>query len=133
VVGDGDDFYSASYIATNGQTVFTLSSPDYVFKGDINNTLSMYDSDKKYLGWQSITSTTQTLSKSNVAYIRLSINFVNEGGIPGHLTDWLDNHRYKFEKGSVATDWCPNPTETLTQADYAKIKAAIAALGGSLS
>lgn len=39
----------------------------------------------------------------------------------------------KLEKGSVATDWCPNPTEVLTQADYAKIKAAIVALGGSLS
>ncbi|WP_455428793.1 collagen-like protein [Lactiplantibacillus pentosus] len=39
----------------------------------------------------------------------------------------------KLEKGSVATDWCPNPSEVLTQADYAKIKAAIIALGGSLS
>ena len=39
----------------------------------------------------------------------------------------------KLEKGCVATDWCPNPTEVLTQADYAKIKAAIVALGGSLS
>lgn len=39
----------------------------------------------------------------------------------------------KLELGSVATDWCPNPTEVLTQADYAKIKAAIVALGGSLS
>lgn len=39
----------------------------------------------------------------------------------------------KLEKGSVATGWCPNPTEILTQSDYAKIKAAIVALGGSLS
>lgn len=38
----------------------------------------------------------------------------------------------KLEKGSVATDWCPNPAEVLTQADYAKIQAAIVALGGSL-
>lgn len=40
---------------------------------------------------------------------------------------------YKLEKGSVATPWCPNPAEILTQADYAKIQAAIVALGGSLS
>lgn len=40
---------------------------------------------------------------------------------------------YKLEKGSVATDWCPNPSEILTQSDYAKIKAAIVALGGALS
>lgn len=40
---------------------------------------------------------------------------------------------YKLEKGSVATPWCPNPSEILTQSDYAKIQAAIVALGGSLS
>jgi hypothetical protein len=40
---------------------------------------------------------------------------------------------YKLENGSVATPWCPNPSELLTQSDYAKIKAAIVALGGSLS
>lgn len=39
----------------------------------------------------------------------------------------------KLGKGTLATDWCPNPTEILTQSDYAKIKAAIVALGGSLS
>lgn len=39
----------------------------------------------------------------------------------------------KLEKGSKATDWCPNPAEILTQSDYAKIKAAIVALGGTLS
>ncbi|WP_455428995.1 collagen-like protein [Lactiplantibacillus pentosus] len=39
----------------------------------------------------------------------------------------------KLELGSQATDWSPNPSEILTQSDYAKIKAAIVALGGSLS
>ncbi|WP_333603530.1 hypothetical protein [Lactobacillus acetotolerans] len=38
----------------------------------------------------------------------------------------------KLENGSVATDWCPNPAEILTQSNYAKIQAAIVALGGSL-
>ncbi|MBU7562676.1 collagen-like protein [Pediococcus ethanolidurans] len=41
--------------------------------------------------------------------------------------------KLKLEKGSKATDWCPNPSEILTQSDYTKIKAAIVALGGSLS
>ena len=36
----------------------------------------------------------------------------------------------KIEKGSAATDWCLNPSEILIQSDYAKIKAAIVALGG---
>lgn len=47
-----------------------------------------------------------------------------------------DNSGYvenvKIEKGNTATDWCPNPKEILTQSDYAKIQAAIVALGGSL-
>lgn len=38
----------------------------------------------------------------------------------------------KLEVGSHATDWCPSPTEIMTQSDYAKIQAAIVALGGSL-
>lgn len=107
------DFYSDNYIATNGETVFMLSSPDYVFKGGINHTLAMYDSDKNFLGWQSITSATQTLSKSNAAYIRFSINFVDEGGTGGNLSDWLDKHRYKLEKGSVATPHSPAPEDVV--------------------
>lgn len=38
----------------------------------------------------------------------------------------------KLELGSHATDYSLNPKEILTQSDYAKIKAAIVALGGSL-
>lgn len=45
----------------------------------------------------------------------------------------INYHSLKFELGSQATPWTPNPSEILTQADYAKIKAAIVALGGSLS
>lgn len=48
-------------------------------------------------------------------------------------TDGVQYKELKSEKGSAATDWSPNPTEILTQADYAKIKAAIVALGGALS
>ena len=95
----GNDFHSDNYIATNGATVFTFSSPDYLFKGSSNNSLTMYDSDKNYLGYQLITSATQTLSKPNVAYIRFSINFVDEGGTSGNLSDWLANHRYKLKTG----------------------------------
>ncbi|MCG0908675.1 prophage Lp2 protein 53 [Lactiplantibacillus plantarum] len=47
-------------------------------------------------------------------------------------TSTIKVYNMKLEKGKVATDWCPNPTEILTQADYAKIQAAILSLGGSL-
>lgn len=106
------DFHVDNYIPTNGETVFTFSSPDYLFKGSGNHTLAMYDSNKNYLGWQPIYSATQTLSKPNVAYIRFSINFVSEGGTAGRLSDWLANHRYKLEVGSVATSWSPNHSDS---------------------
>lgn len=113
VFSSNDDFYSDNYIATNGETLFTFSSPDYVFKGSGNHNLAMYDSDKNFLGWQSITSPTQTLSKANAVYIRFSMNFVEEGGTSDHLSDWLDNHRYKLETGSIATPWTPAPEDVL--------------------
>lgn len=105
------DFYSDNYIATNGATVFTFSSPDYTFKGSNRNTLVMYDSDKNYLGRQPLVSATQTLSKSNASYIRFSINSVDEGATDGKLSDWLSAHRYKLEKGSVATPLTPAPVD----------------------
>ncbi|MFJ6960272.1 MAG: phage tail protein [Lactiplantibacillus plantarum] len=109
------DFHSDNYIPTNGATVFTFSSPDYAFKGNGNDDrIAMYDSDKNYLGYQSLDSPTQTLSQSNVAYIRFSINSADEGNTTGNSSDWLANHRYKLEKGSVATDWCPNPADNAT-------------------
>lgn len=105
------DFHVDSYIPTNGSTVFTFSSPDYSFKGSGDHTLAMYDSNKNYLGYQLITSPTQTLNKSNVAYIRFSINFSDEGGTAGGLSDWLSTHRYMLEKGIIAHDWSPSPED----------------------
>lgn len=106
-----DDFHVDRYIPTNGSTVFTFSSPDYTFKGSANCCLAMYDSDKKYLGSQNITTATQTLSNPNTAYIRFSINFVQEGGTMNGLSDWLSSHRYKLEKGAIAHDWQPAPED----------------------
>ena len=123
------DFHSDNYIATNGSTVFTFSSPDYVFKGSRDSVLVMYDSNKNYLGYQSITSPTQTLSKSNVTYIRFSINFVEEGGTANNLSDWLDNHRYMLEKGVIAHDWSPAPEDTSAEIKSAKDEAINVASG----
>ena len=73
--------------------------------------------------WQQY-SVTFTTNSSGQIYPRVSSN---QDGITIYVAG------YKLEKGSVATDWSLNPTEILTQSDYAKIKAAIVALGGSLS
>ena len=63
----------------------------------------------------------------NFSAIRSSDN------IPANTSNLFAWKEEKLEKGSLATDWCPNPSEILTQSDYAKIKAAIVALGGALS
>lgn len=114
VNGASINFYSENYIATNGATVFTFSSPDYTFIGDYYaDRIIMYDSDKNYLGHQVLASAKQTLSKPNVAYIRFSINSKNEGNTTDNSSDWLANHRYKLEKGSVATPWTPAPEDVM--------------------
>lgn len=50
-----------------------------------------------------------------------------------NANDKINIKKIKLEFGAVATPWSLNPSEILTQSDYAKIKAAIVALGGALS
>lgn len=69
---------------------------------------------------------TTTLTSFADLGVNLKLN-----NVPATTTVTVSN--MKLELGSHATDWCPNPSEILTQSDYAKIKAAIVALGGSLS
>jgi len=82
-----------------------------------------------------IKDTVGTTKKHYVATITLDL-FADLGvelrfdNVPSTTTITVSN--MKLELGSNATDWCPNPSEILTQSDYAKIKAAIVALGGSL-
>lgn len=82
-----------------------------------NSTVTITDS------WQRVSRTTVATSDG---YLRPRLERSNGN------TNTLQIAGIKLEKGSVATDWCPNPTEILTQSDYAKIQAAIVALGGSL-
>lgn len=110
------DFHT-DYIPVSGITTITISSPDYTFTYKGDNSLGMYDADKKFLGWQNLYPTT-TFSQEKVAFIIVSINFVDQGGISGHLSDWLAKHRYKLEKGSMATDWTPAPED---KADDSKV------------
>jgi hypothetical protein len=82
-----------------------------------NNTVTITDS------WQRVSGTTVATSDG---YLRPRLERTDNN------TSTLLIAGIKVEKGSVATDWCLNPSEILTQSDYAKIQAAIVALGGSL-
>ena len=71
--------------------------------------------------YTNVTFKTQPDCQYIVVYIRVYYGYI------------VDFETPKLELGTNSTDWCPNPSEVLTQSDYAKIKAAIVALGGALS
>ena len=91
-----------------------------------NNTLNMSYS-------TTITSTSWTRIVYKIDATKFNVSSWNtfQFGVGGSSPD-IVFAAPKLDKGSVATPWCPNPSEILTQSDYAKIKAAIVALGGSL-
>lgn len=79
--------------------------------------------------WTRYAAVLTSYSDANTNNLHSAAYFGTTNGNTGNIYIALP----KLEKGSVATPWCPNPSEILTQSDYAKIKAAIVALGGSLS
>ncbi|AQY70031.1 hypothetical protein BWL06_02530 [Lactiplantibacillus plantarum] len=87
--------------------------------------------------WMSyINDTVDTKKKHYVATIKLDLFsplgvHLRLDNVP--LTTNITFSNMKLELGSHATDWCPNPSEILTQSDYAKLQAAILSLGGHLS
>ncbi|MGH1585630.1 collagen-like protein [Lactiplantibacillus plantarum] len=113
-------FYAKTSEAGNIMDIYTLDKEDY------NSPVvgvPVYAGQPVTTEWQRYSATFTTKSGGKIYPSVCS----NKDGIK------IDVAGYKLEKGSVATDWCPNPAEILTQSDYAKIKAAIVALGGSLS
>lgn len=93
-----------------------------------NATLDNSESKFSYIVSSSTTGTTGTTFtwRQPSAYASIRVNAY-------HKESDMEVDHIKIEKGSKATDWCPNPSEILTQSDYDKIKAAIVALGGALS
>lgn len=106
---------SSIYWQLEGQTEGSYSTAT---ANPANNTVTITDS------WQRVSVTTVVTSDG---YLRPKLERTTGN------TNTLQIAGIKVEKGSVATDWCLNPAEVLTKSDYAKIKAAIVALGGALS
>lgn len=83
--------------------------------------VGIYDSNKAFIKRPTVTGNNATTNSTdfqkltmvmpnNAKYVRVS--FVTYG---------YENTRVKLEKGSVATDWCPNPSEILTKVDNGKL------------
>ncbi|MCG0554890.1 phage head spike fiber domain-containing protein [Lactiplantibacillus plantarum] len=113
-------FYAKASEASNIMEIFTLNSENW---NSPVVSIPLFGKRAVTTEWQRYSVTFTTKSGGTIFPSVCS----NKDGITIYVAG------YKLEKGSVATDWCPNPSEILTQSDYAKIKAAIVALGGALS
>lgn len=134
--------------ATNGDfKIKVVKGQTYTYRVWLDNTNG---SDEAYVNVRLSTTTDSNLGKNlgngthvekgKTGYSTLQFTPTEDGYVrltpfayttPGTaLFGWKEE---KLEKGSLATDWCPNPSEIMTQSDYAKLKAAIVALGGALS
>lgn len=115
--------FTTDYIKVTAGEKYTISTTLAISSSRI----ALYDSSKVFicrLDDQRISnnlSQTITIPKGT-AFIRFS---------PDEDNGRFENN-FKIEKGSYATDFSLNPTEILTRSDYAKIQAAILALGGNL-
>ncbi|MCW6173632.1 collagen-like protein, partial [Lactiplantibacillus plantarum] len=140
-----------NYILAGGMTAYALyqkygSTFTLSFDWSVTDTANAYAGKMQqqfnYVPWTS--GGIVNLSSSNTSgHVAKTFSLENDSANTAACFEFrLDNvpttstitvSNMKLEKGSVATDWCPNPTEILTQADYAKLKAAIISLGGHLS
>ncbi|TPV67381.1 collagen-like protein [Lactiplantibacillus plantarum] len=132
-IGTPPTFKSSNFRVRTLQTISVSSNSPYTIS--ISDTLLKFswlelDSNGNIIypgSWiTSVNYTFTTAIKTTQLYIVVA--YKNEAEI-----NTSNFPKIKLEKGSVATDWCPNPAEVLTQADYAKLKAAIVSLGGHLS
>ncbi|MCG0875345.1 collagen-like protein [Lactiplantibacillus plantarum] len=92
-----------------------------------------YDSNKNYTTWISSGGYSSSGKTSWTFTVPSGVSYISPHAV--HMSDdfTCTAKGEKLELGSHATDWCPNPSEILTQSDYAKLQAAIVSLGGHLS
>ncbi|WP_087842882.1 hypothetical protein [Lactiplantibacillus plantarum] len=119
--------YTASFYAKGTGTAIFYCYPNVTEGGGDNHTNIKLTSDYKLYTITFTTAPNISGSKSFLLRQEYSPSVTDQNTVEAYI------YGFKLEKGSVATDWCPNPAEVLTQADYAKLKAAIISLGGHLS
>ena len=92
-----------------------------------------YDSDKKYVGWFS--------SGANSSLGKVSWTFKVPSGvsyIAPHVVHASDDFactakEEKLEKGSLATDWCPNPADNATVTAFSKLSQTVEGMKSDIS
>lgn len=122
LVNNGFFQFVSDYIPVASSTSYIVT----IQKGTSGNVrFAEYDSNKNFIVRQlGNTQTTYTFKTSaNTSYVRLSPDCIDSGYYRNPI---------KMEIGTVATPWCPSPSEILTTANYNKLVAAIVALGGSV-
>lgn len=123
------DDLATKLIPLNGYDAFVWTAYDTPFVAG-SSTFKMYDADRAYLGSaENLVAGVNKITNTQAAYIAISFNVTQQGGISGSPRTWLETNHYKLELGNKQTDWSPAPDDVYHDQNIQKGTAFIANRG----
>lgn len=123
------DDLATKLIPLNGYDAFVWTAFDKPFVAG-GSTFKMYDADRAYLGSaENLVAGVNKITNTQAAYIAISFNVTQQGGISGSPRRWLETNHYKLELGNKQTDWSPAPDDVYHDKNIQKGTAFIANRG----
>lgn len=123
------DDLATKLIPLNGYGTFVWTAFDKPFVAG-GSTFKMYDADRAYLGSaENLVAGVNKITNTQAAYIAISFNVTQQGGISGSPRRWLETNHYKLELGNKQTDWSPAPDDVYHDKNIQKGTAFIANRG----
>lgn len=123
------DDLATKLIPLNGYDTFVWTAFDKPFVAG-GSTFKMYDADRAYLGSaENLVAGVNKITNTQAAYIAISFNVTQQGGISGSPRRWLETNHYKLELGNKQTDWSPAPDDVYHDKNIQKGTAFIANRG----
>lgn len=123
------DDLATKLIPLNGYGTFVWTAFDKPFVAG-GSTFKMYDADRAYLGSaENLVAGVNKITNTQAAYIAISFNVTQQGGISGSPRTWLETNHYKLELGNKQTDWSPAPDDVYHDKNIQKGTAFIANRG----
>ena len=123
------DDLATKLIPLNGYGTFVWTAFDKPFVAG-SSTFKMYDADRAYLGSaENLVAGVNKITNTQAAYIAISFNVTQQGGISGSPRRWLETNHYKLELGNKQTDWSPAPDDVYHDKNIQKGTAFIANRG----
>lgn len=123
------DDLATKLIPLNGYDAFVWTAYDTPFVAG-SSTFKMYDTDRAYLSSaENLVAGVNKITNTQAAYIAISFNVTQQGGISGSPRTWLETNHYKLELGNKQTDWSPAPDDVYHDKNIQKGTAFIANRG----